>query len=235
MTVKQKQWQLWLLGYYDGAIDGIWGVLSAEAAKDLQRSYGLTVDGIFGRDTAALSMDVITQLQKALTDGTMAIDGLAGMETACAVADWQRERNQGVTGRADQQTLQQILAAAENKYPTNENWWDGVRYFSRSEFQCKCGRYCDGFPAEPDRLLIEQAERVRAHFGAPVHVSSGVRCGVHNANVGGAAGSHHKSGKAMDFRVEGQRAKTVLAFVKTLPDVRYAYAIDGSYVHMDVD
>ena len=31
MTVKQKQWQLWLLGYYDGGIDGIWGVLSAEA------------------------------------------------------------------------------------------------------------------------------------------------------------------------------------------------------------
>ena len=235
MTVKQKQWQLWLLGYYDGAIDGIWGVLSAEGTKDLQRSYGLTVDGIFGRDATALSMDVITQLQKALTDGTMAIDGLAGMETASAVADWQREHNRAVTGRADQQTLQMILEDGEAENPTNENWWDGVRYFSRREFQCKCGRYCDGFPAEPNRLLIEQAEIVREHFGAPVHVTSGVRCEAHNANVGGVAGSRHKTGKAMDFRVEGQSAKSVLSFVKTLPNIRYAYAIDGSHVHMDVD
>ena len=235
MTVKQKQWQLWLLGYYDGGIDGIWGVLSAEATKDLQRSYGLTVDGIFGRDTEALSMDVITQLQKALTDGSMAIDGLAGMETSVAVADWQREHGRTVTGRADQQTLQQILGAAEEKYPTDENWWDGVRYFSRNEFKCKCGRYCDGFPARPNRLLVEQAEQVRAHFGAPVHVSSGVRCEQHNANVGGVEGSRHKTGKAMDFRVEGHSAKTVLAYVKTLPDIRYAYAIDANFVHMDVD
>ena len=47
MTVKQKQWQLWLLGYYDGSIDGIWGRLSVEATKELQRDYGLIADGIF--------------------------------------------------------------------------------------------------------------------------------------------------------------------------------------------
>ena len=35
MTVRQKQWQLWLLGYYDGVIDGVWGALSAEATQDL--------------------------------------------------------------------------------------------------------------------------------------------------------------------------------------------------------
>lgn len=235
MTVKQKQWQLWLLGYYDGSIDGLWGGLSAEAARDFQQMYGLAVDGIFGPQTEALTMDVITQLQKALTDGAMAIDGLAGMETSCAVADWQQRHQRPVTGRADAQTLQLILAVAEDNYPTKETWWDGVRYFSRREFRCKCGRYCDGFPVEPNKLLIEQAEQVRAHFGAPVYVSSGVRCPRHNANVGGAAGSRHKTGKAMDFRVEGQSAGAVLSFVKTLPQIRYTYAIDGSYVHMDVE
>ena len=75
---------------------------------------------------------------------------------------------------------------------------------------------------------------MRERFGAPVHVSSGVRCEQHNANVGGAEGSRHKLGKAMDFRVEGKSASTVLSYVKTLPAIRYAYAIDGSYVHMDV-
>ncbi|MBQ3010531.1 MAG: peptidoglycan-binding protein [Oscillospiraceae bacterium] len=234
MTVRQKQWQLWLLGYYDGAIDGIWGSLSAEATKDLQRTYGMAVDGIFGPATEALTVDILTQLQKALTDGTMAIDGLAGMETASAVAAWQTARNKEATGRADMQTLQLILAVAEDKMPTKETWWDGIRYFSRSEFRCKCGRYCDGFPAEPHRVLVEAAEQVREHFGGPVYVSSGVRCARHNAAVGGVDGSRHKSGKAMDFRVEGQNANTVLSFVKTLPAIRYAYAIDGSYVHMDV-
>lgn len=235
MTIRQKQWQLWLLGYYDDLIDGAWGNLSAEATEDLQRAYGLTVDGIFGPQTEKLTMDIITQLQKALTDGSMAIDGLAGMETSCAVADWQRTYNREVNGRADIQTLQLILAISADKNPTNENWWDGIRYFSRNEFRCKCGKHCDGFPAEPNKLLIEQAEIVREHFGAPVYVSSGVRCARHNAAVGGVDGSRHQSGKAMDFRVEGRSSSIVLSFVKSLPNIRYAYCIDGSYVHMDVE
>ena len=238
MTEKQKQWQLWLLGYYDGGIDGIRGRLTVEATKELQRAYGLTVDGIFGADTEKLSRDLITELQKALhtlLDAEIAIDGLAGMETSSAVARWQQREGQSVTGRADTVSLHQMLSMSKAQEPAYENWWDGVRYFARSEFRCRCGRYCDGFPAEPDRLLVEQAETVRAHFGVPVHVSSGVRCEQHNGNVGGAEGSRHKSGKAMDFRVEGQSAKTVLAYVKSLPAIRYAYAIDGSYVHMDVE
>lgn len=235
MTTKQKQWQLWILGYYTGTIDGRWGVGSENAARALQQDYGLTDDGIFGAQTEALSMDIITKLQKALTDGSMAIDGLAGMETSTAIAEWEKHHNMDMSGRAPLPTLQMILGQAAADEPSSENWWDNIKYFSRSEFKCKCGRYCDGFPAEPEKLLIQQANTVREHFGAPVHVSSGVRCRQHNANVGGVEGSRHRTGKAMDFRVEGQNAKTVLAFVKTLPAIRYAYAIDGSFVHMDVN
>lgn len=236
MTTKQKQWQLWILGYYTGTIDGRWGVGSENAARALQQDYGLTDDGIFGAQTEALSMDIITKLQKALTDGSMAIDGLAGMETSTAVAAWQSAHGQAVTGIADVPTLHLILDTAADKNPTSENWWDGIKYFSRSEFKCKCGgKYCSGFPVEPEQLLVEQADQVREHFGAPVYVSSGIRCEIHNANEGGVAGSRHKLGKAMDFRVEGKSASAVLAYVKTLPAIRYTYAIDGSYVHMDVE
>lgn len=235
MTNKQKQWQLWLLGYYDGSIDGKWGAQSKQATKDLQEAYGLKVDGVFGTNTINLTMDLVSQLQKALTDGSMAIDGRAGMETSTAIAEWQRDHNMTVTGRADLDTLHMILAVSADKNPTSENWWDSIRYFTRSEFRCRCGKYCDGFPAEPEQLLVEQAEIVREHFGAPVYISSGVRCAQHNANVGGVEGSRHRSGKAMDFRVEGRSSSIVLSFVKTLPAIRYAYAIDGSYVHMDVE
>ena len=235
MTIRQKQWQLWILGYYNDTIDGKWGQKSINSTIALQKDYGLTADGIFGIQTEALSMDIITKLQKALTDGGMAIDGLAGMETSTAVSAWQSAHGQAVTGVADVPTLHLILDTAADKNPTNENWWDGIKYFSRSEFKCKCGgKYCSGFPVEPEQLLVEQADQVREHFGAPSYVSSGVRCEIHNAAVGGVAGSRHKLGKAMDFRVEGKSASTVLSYVKTLPAIRYAYAIDGSYVHMDV-
>ena len=44
----------------------------------------------------------------------------------------------------------------------------------------------------------------------------------------------NKSDKAMDFTVRGKSAAQVLAFVKQQPEVRYCYAIDGNFVHMDI-
>lgn len=114
------------------------------------------------------------------------------------------------------------------------DWWRGIRYFSRSEFACKCGRFCDGFPAEPERKLVEIADDVRSHFGAETIVTSGVRCKTHNANVGGVSNSRHLSGKAMDFRVIGRTAADVLNYVNQKGGIRYAYAIDSAHVHMDV-
>lgn len=236
MTVKQKQWQLYLLGYYPEHPDGRWGEKSRQATIDIQTEYGLTVDGIFGRETEALTSDIIAKLQKSLTDGKMSIDGLAGSETKEYIEQWQKAHGFIATGIADKPTLNLILSVETDKQPTETiDPWSNVKYFSRREFVCKCGRYCNGFPVEPNMLLIEQAEIVREHFGTPVFVSSGVRCKQHNANVGGVSGGRHKSGKAMDFRVEGKSANTVLKYVKTMPNIRYAYAIDGSYVHMDVE
>jgi uncharacterized protein YcbK (DUF882 family) len=66
-------------------------------------------------------------------------------------------------------------------------------------------------------------------------VASGLRCEQHNANVGGVANSRHKTGRAMDFRIEGKTSAQVLAYVQQQPEIRYAYAIDSQYVHMDSD
>lgn len=113
--------------------------------------------------------------------------------------------------------------------------WSKIKHFDREEFRCKCGgKHCDGYPAEPEPKLVKLCEQVREHFNAPFIISSGVRCVVHNANVGGVTNSRHKRGKAVDFRIRGKTAAEVLAYVKTLP-VRYCYDIDGTYVHMDVE
>jgi len=47
--------------------------------------------------------------------------------------------------------------------------------------------------------------------------------------------SLHLSGKAIDLRVEGKSARQTLAWVQKQPEVRYAYAMDAYYVHMDIE
>lgn len=115
-----------------------------------------------------------------------------------------------------------------------EDGWADIRYFSRREFACKCGRFCDGFPAEPEKKLVKIADSVRQHFGAAAIVTSGVRCPQHNANVGGVSNSRHLTGKAMDFRINGKSAAEVLGYVNQMSDIRYAYAIDSNHIHMDI-
>lgn len=48
---KQVQQKLKDLGYYNGAIDGIFGTQTINAVKKFQRDYGLKVDGIVGKNT----------------------------------------------------------------------------------------------------------------------------------------------------------------------------------------
>ena len=176
MTSKQKQCLLYYLGFYSGAIDGIFGPASEAATRAFQSAWGLPVDGIFGAQTEAAAR--------------------------AAVAD-------------------------------PDSFWTTVRYFKKDEFRCRCGS-CGGFPAQPRQVLVTLADKVREHFGAACHISSGVRCESHNKAVGGVRNSRHLLGKAMDFRTEGVAAKDVLTFLDTLPEVRYCYAIDANFVHMDI-
>ena len=53
MTIKQKQWQLYYLGYYGGEIDGVWGAGSKAATIRFQKDHGLDADGIAGVNTRA--------------------------------------------------------------------------------------------------------------------------------------------------------------------------------------
>lgn len=230
MSIKQKQWQLKYLAFYSGYIDGIWGSGSKAATKKFQSAYGLDADGIFGTDTMTKTLAVIKGIQEVI--GTTA-DGLAGPNTMNATQVWQASHGlstDGIAGPLTRAKIKEVTEEAEG-----DSWWDDIKYFDKSEFRCKCGgRYCNGYPAEPKKLLIQNADKVRGHFEAPAIVSSGVRCNIHNKNVGGVSGSRHRLGKAMDFCIRGKSANEVLTYVKKLPDIRYCYAIDSSYVHMDI-
>lgn len=230
MTIKQKQWQLYYLGYYGGEIDGIWGPGSKAATVGFQKDHSLDTDGIFGSQTIAKSTEVIQSIQKVITDGKMAIDGLAGQETKDATVRWQAEHGLTADGIAGVNTRRKI----EEESLDEDDWWSDIRYFSKKEFACKCNRYCDGYPAQMQRAVVKLADRAREELKGVAFVSSGLRCAQHNANVGGVSNSRHLTGKAIDLRIEGKTARQTLAWAQKQPEVRYAYAIDSYYVHMDV-
>ena len=56
-TVREIQTRLKNWGYYDGAVDGIYGIQTEKAVRYFQRKNGLSVDGQVGNQTlAALGM-----------------------------------------------------------------------------------------------------------------------------------------------------------------------------------
>lgn len=170
------------------------------------------------------------------------IDGVWGARTREATAQMQKKLGltaDGVFGASTEAAARQAVSrepAVEEMQEEPADFWSGVRYFKRGEFACKCGgKYCNGYPAEPSEKLVRLADTVRAHFGQPATVSSGLRCSQHNAAVGGVYNSRHLTGKAMDFAIAGVSGPALLAYVQS-QGVHYAYQIGGGeYVHMDVD
>lgn len=162
------------------------------------------------------------------------IDGVDGKRTQAALSAFTADYGVGAEGLVG--AVAGTLAKKSTKIDKTGTFWDGIKHFKRAEFVCKCGgRYCNGDTAEMNPELVRLADRVREHFNKPIRVTSGIRCPKHNANSGGVANSRHLSGKAMDFSVEGFTASMVLAYVQTLPGIRYSYAIDSHHVHMDVN
>lgn len=267
MTTRQKQWQLYYLGYYGSStsdIDGIWGQKSMAATRLLQQQGGIKVDGIFGASTEDKSREIVDAIQDVLIKyaGMLVNDGLAGPATVNATKSFQKAKGLPETGIVDLATWNKLMdesgydedhseisppSGAPQESNTQSSpvtsgtasasgtFWDEIKHFSRNELRCKCGgRYCNGFPAEPQELLVRLAERARNYFGAPAHNVSCLRCRQHNANSGGVANSQHMYGEAMDIRITGVSGDRLLAFFKSQPEVRYAYKINDTNVHFDI-
>ena len=173
------------------------------------------------------------------------VDGLPGKNTRRAVLSFQAAEGletDGSPGPMTQERLLDAVAAGRCRQTqasgtgTGPEWWKEIRYFQRTEagIGCPCGR-CGGFPAEPSEKLMRLADKVREAAGAPMYPSSTVRCQAHNDELRGSVkNSRHVTGRAMDFCIRGWGADRTLALVRKQPEVRYAYAIDDCYVHMDV-
>ena len=173
-------------------------------------------------------------------------DGVDGKNTRAALRAFQQAEGLDPDGIAGQQTQARLREAVfQGRTKTGQEpaaaplgtgtWWDEIRYFSRQEpyIGCSCGQ-CGGFPVEPSEKLMRLADAVRAAAGRPMVPTSTVRCRAHNKAVGGVENSRHLLGKAMDFSIRGWSADRTLALVRQQKAARYAYAIDGTHVHMDI-
>lgn len=107
-------------------------------------------------------------------------------------------------------------------------------HFSADEFRCKCCGELHPSGVMPPRELLEILEDTRAHFGAPVSITSGYRCPRHNAAVGGAKASRHMEGDAADIKVKGVSPAKVHAYLDRRVGDRGGVGRYNSFTHVDV-
>jgi uncharacterized protein YcbK (DUF882 family) len=99
------------------------------------------------------------------------------------------------------------------------------------EFLCPCcGR------GKAARLLVLCLDLLRAAWGEPVIVNSGWRCEAHNAAVGGAKNSRHKTGCAADIRAPngGDRAAFAALTARLYGLPGWEIRVRDSFVHIAV-
>ena len=169
---------------------------------------------------------------------TASVDGIWGNQSSAAASRFQQDYGLPVDGIAGEETQKALKQAVSDGMPEKQeetDFWSGIRYWKREEFRCRCGgQYCNGFPAEPSETLVQLVDDLRQRAGRPAHASSGLRCSIWNAIQGGVANSRHLTGKALDFSVEGMSGNQLLSLAQSDPRTRYAYIIDGGWVHVDV-
>lgn len=112
--------------------------------------------------------------------------------------------------------------------------------FKVKEFRCKDG----SDPIFIDSELVELLQKIREHFGKPVHINSAYRTAAHNLSkqVGGTKFSQHQYGKAADICIQGILITKIADYANTLMPNRGGIGVypskpgvrDCAFVHVDV-
>jgi uncharacterized protein YcbK (DUF882 family) len=100
--------------------------------------------------------------------------------------------------------------------------------FYRDEFACPC---CGA--DNIDYQLVQKLQKLRSAYGRPLVITSGVRCGKHNEEVGGEKYSSHLYGFAVDIACSdsSQRWELIALCMRMFRRVgKY-----DSWIHVDID
>ena len=186
------------------------------------------------------------------------VDGEWGTLSKTATKAFQKDfglEADGICGTETEKALKHAVAYGmpAKEVETDNNvgnktgtFWDEIKYFTRDEFRCPCGK-CGGYPVEPKEALVRIADEMRGAFGKAVIIvppdghsgGSGVRCQAYNDSLSGSAkNSRHLDGKAIDFSAPGVPGSTIEAYLNKLLNagkIRYWYKITSGSYHMDIE
>ena len=111
---------------------------------------------------------------------------------------------------------------------------DGNKYLSTNfkvrEFACTDG----SDPIFVDSELVGVLQKIRAHFGKPVTITSAYRTPGRNKAVGGETYSQHLYGRAADIKVKGVSPAKVAAYAETLLKNTGGIGTYSTFCHIDV-
>ena len=102
-------------------------------------------------------------------------------------------------------------------------------HFSVKEFACSDGS--DEIRIDPK--LVDYLEKIRAHFGKPVRITSGYRSPAYNAKVGGVKNSYHLKGMAADIVIDGVKSKEVAQYAETIGCGGIGWYEARNFTHID--
>lgn len=180
------------------------------------------------------------------------VDGKWGQLSSVSCKSFQRDYGlkdvDGICGPDTEKALKHAVAYGmpAKKAETKGDWWKDIKFFTRSEFRCPCGK-CGGFPVEPKEALVRIVDEMRRAFGSAVIIvppdghsgGSGVRCQQYNDSLSGSApNSRHVQGKAVDFSAPGVSSSTIESYLNKLKNsgkIRYWYEISSGSYHMDIN
>lgn len=102
--------------------------------------------------------------------------------------------------------------------------------FRVREFACTDG----SDPIFIDTELVSVLQKVRAHFGKSVAITSAYRTPTKNKACGGSTYSQHLYGRAADVKISGVSPKKVAAYAETLLKNKGGIGTYSTFTHIDV-
>ena len=162
-------------------------------------------DDLYGPKTLAAITKFQTVYEK------MGIDGIHSPQLEAALIDAVATGQYFNPEEASQQP---------EKAPDSDDFWADIKHFKREEFRCKCGgKYCDGFPVEPDEELVRKLDAIREHFGVPFRPTSAIRCEQYNDSLPDSSPtSQHMTGRAADIpkSIAGGSVDALYAYAESI-------------------
>ncbi|MEO5335223.1 MAG: D-Ala-D-Ala carboxypeptidase family metallohydrolase [Magnetococcus sp. YQC-5] len=106
------------------------------------------------------------------------------------------------------------------------------KHFTRTELQCHhCGEL------RINQAFLQKLELLRSAINKPMIITSGYRCGEHNADVSTASVCPHTMGCAVDVAISGEDVPKLIDLALGLGFTGFGLKqhgpIAGRYIHLD--